>query len=297
MPSTPDISVIIPAYLGQATIGSCLTSVLQVTRGWSAEIIVVESSGDGTRALVQADFPEVSVLCSSVRLSAGQARNVGISASNGRWLFCVDQDCQVPIHWIEKLLGHLSQEGVGAAGGAMAVANSDNLSGWCVYFLEFLNHFPARDPRARPRRDNFLIGANSAWRAEVFQKVCFPDQTLGEDRLLSEAVRRQGLAVVYDATIAVSHQNRQGWGEFRRYCRAMGRAAAHDRQQLGGAAMGLIQRCPPLIYGAPLLMLPLIGWRLLKAPPVYLLRYLLLLPCCLVGQGLWANEFRAVLRK
>lgn len=297
MPLSPDISVIIPAYLGHATICSCLMSVCQATAGWNSEIIVVESSGDQTQALVRKAFPEVVVLTSSVRLSAGQARNVGIRAAKGRWLFCVDQDCQVPRDWIDKLLTHLRQEGVGAAGGAMAVANTENLSGWCVYFLEFLNHFPARDPRARPRRDNFLIGANSAWRAEVFQSTSFPDQTLGEDRLLTEAVRQGGYAVVYDPTTAVGHQNRQGWHEFARYCRAMGRAAAHDQQHLGGTAIRWIQRFPPLIFGAPLLVLPLIGWRLLQAPPAYLLRYLMLLPCCLVGQVLWAKQFRATLKE
>jgi GT2 family glycosyltransferase len=285
--------VIIPAYNGKTTIGACLEAVARAAAGFDAEILVVESSGDGTASIVRADFPGVQVIESAGRLSAGEARNRGIRSARGRWLFCVDQDCLVPPHWISGLLRHLSGEGVGAAGGSMAVANPENLSGWCVYFLEFLNHFPRR--AARPRRDNFLIGANSAWRAEVLAAVGFPDQTLGEDRLLSEAVRQLGWAVVYDASLPVWHHNRRGWGEFRRYCRAMGEAAARDRQRMGGRAIRWIQGWPPLIFGAPLVVLPLIGWRLLGAPPSYLPRYLTLLPCCLLGQVLWARAFRAAL--
>jgi GT2 family glycosyltransferase len=289
---TPEISVIIPAHNGKATIALCLERVLQAAEGLDVEILVVESSADGTAAEVRQKFPHVQLLEAPNRLTAGQARNCGIQQARGRWLFCVDQDCLVPPDWIRQLLRHLAQEGVGAAGGSMAVANPENISGWCVYFLEFLNHFPRQSGRLR--QDNFLIGANSAWRAEVFAKVRFPDQTLGEDRLLSEAVRRQGWSVVYDPSLPVWHHNRRGWAEFRRYCRAMGRAAAHDQQVLGGQAIRWIQRWPPLVYGVPLVVLPLIGWRLLGAPPSYLLRYLALLPCCLAGQILWAREFQIV---
>jgi GT2 family glycosyltransferase len=289
----PEISIIVPAFNGRASIALCLGAVLKAAEGFKAEILVVESSRDGTAAILREAFPQIELLESPFRLTAGQARNWGIRQARGRWLFCVDQDCLVPPHWIRALLRHLNQEGVGAAGGSMAVANPDNHSGWCVYFLEFLYHFPQTG--ARLRRDNFLIGANSAWRAEVFAEVSFPDQTLGEDRLLSEAVRRQGWDVIYDASLPVWHHNRRGWAEFRRYCRAMGRAAAHDQQQLGGWPIRWMQRWPPLVYGVPLVMLPLIGWRLLGAPRSYLLHYLALLPCCLVGQLLWAREFQSVL--
>jgi GT2 family glycosyltransferase len=287
----PELSVIVPAHNGKATIGRCLDAALRATEGLKAEILVVESSGDGTADLVRGTYPQVRLIESPTRLTAGQARNWGIREARGRWLFCVDQDCLVPTHWIPALLRHLEQEGVGAAGGSMAVANPENISGWCVYFLEFLTHFPHQ--RARPRYDNFLIGANSAWRAEALAAVRFPDQTLGEDRLFSEAVRRQGWAVVYDASIPVWHHNRRGWPEFRRYCRAMGRAAAQDQRKLGGRAIRWIERWPPLVYGVPLVVLPLIAWRLLAAPRSYLLRFLALLPCCLLGQILWAREFHA----
>jgi len=207
-------------------------------------------------------------------------------------MLCVDQDCLVPEDWIDRLVRLLEQPGTGAAGGSIAVSNPGNLSGWCVYFLEFLHHFPSQ---GSPREDNFLIGANSAWRPEAVPDGPFPDQTLGEDLLASEAIRRRGFAVRYDPTITVRHRNREGWGEFVRYCRAMGVAAAADQTRLGGRVIGLLGRFPILSFGIPLVMLPRIGKRLLGAPRGYFARFLLLLPCCAFGQFVWAASFRRAL--
>jgi len=202
---------------------------------------------------------------------------------------CVDQDCLVPEDWIDRLVGLLQEPGTGAAGGSISVANPGNWSGWCVYFLEFLNHFPTK---GKVRTDNFLIGANSAWHPEVVRQIRFPDQTIGEDLLFSEAIRQRGFAVRYDPSLTVHHYNREGWTEFARYCRAMGDSAAVDRSRLGGLAIAVLRRLPLLSFGIPLVILPRIAIRLLGAPRGFLTRYLLLLPNCAFGQLLWASSFR-----
>ncbi len=260
----PEVTIVVPAYRGRATILSCLGSIQKAAVGWRCEVIVVESSGDGAAELVRGHFPGVTVIASPIRLSAGKARNEGLARARARWVLCVDQDCLVPEDWIGRLVGLLQQPGPGAAGGSIAVANPSNLSGWCVYFVEFLGHFPSR---AAVRDDNFLIGANSAWHSEVVSKVRFPDQTLGEDLLLSEEVRRMGLAVRYDPQITVRHHNREGWGEFVRYCRAMGMAAAVDQGQMGAKSITVLRRMPSLSFAIPLVRLPRIAVRLWGGRP------------------------------
>ena len=59
-----DISVIIPAYHGAATIAACLESVQRATEGRRAEIVVVDSSGDGSRAIVRV-FAHTSRACTA----------------------------------------------------------------------------------------------------------------------------------------------------------------------------------------------------------------------------------------
>lgn len=291
----PEISVIVPAFRGATTIVACLTAIRRAVAGWDHEILVVESSGDDTADRVRRCCPEATLIVWPHRLTAGQARNEAIRRARGRWLFCVDQDCEVPSDWVAVLMRHLREPGVGAAGGSIAVGNPENLSGWAVYFLEFLYHFPKAAPASRNR--NFLIACNSAWRADLLRRLWFPDRTLGEDVLLSHAVQQQGMAVIYDPAISVLHQNRGGWAEFRRYNLAMGVAAAAYQTVRRPPWLRYVERFPLLIFAVPLVVLPSIAWRLIQSPPGYLPRFLLLLPVCLQGQLLWAVAFRRELRR
>ena len=280
----------IAAYRGARTIASCLESVVTTTAAYRSEIIVVESSNDGTSEIVQNRFPEVVLIASPVRLTAGAARNRGVAAARGRLIFFTDQDCLVPADWIDRLTCHLADSAVGAAGGAVGIRNPANLSGCAVYFLEFLTHFPNEGPARRDQ--NFLVGCNGAYRAEALDVVRFPDQTLGEDILLSHELRTQGFSVIYDPQIVVEHQNREGWGEFFDYNRKMGVSAAHHHQVLRQHRMAVFLRVPTLLFLAPVVILPSIAWRLARSRRFYLLRFLLLLPMCLLGNLVWAAAFR-----
>ena len=281
---SPDVSVIVPAYRGIATIATCLGAIRAATAGHRCEVIVVESSGDGTADLVRTRFPEVRVIVSPQRLSAGAARTEGFRHARGRWLLCVDQDCEVSADWVTRLVSLLGRPGVGAAGGSISVADPGNLPGWCVYLLEFFTHFPSR---GAVRSDNYLIGAN--------REGAFPDRTLGEDLLATAEIRRRGFAVLYDPSLTVRHRNREGWGEFFRYCRSMGTAAAYSQTRIGRRSIGILHRFPLLALGIPLLMLPRIGWALVGSPPRYMGMFLALLPLCAIGQFAWANSFRKAL--
>lgn len=288
-------SVIVPAYLGASTIADCLRSVEKALSGKEAEIIVVESPGDGTASIVREGFPHVRLIESPHRLTAGAARNLGASSARGRILFFVDQDCTVPTDWIDRLSAHFTDTRVGAAGGSIGIRNPGNLSGCAVYFLEFLTHFPNR--RRASRNSNFLIACNCAYRRDVFEAEMFPDRTLAEDILFTDNVRRLGYDVVYESKVTVQHWNRSGWDEFFSYNRKMGKAAAGYHTRLQMPLMRPFLRFPRLAMISPAAILPKILINLIGAPVGYLLRYLLLLPACFFGNMVWAFHFQKELRR
>jgi glycosyltransferase involved in cell wall biosynthesis len=285
-----DVSVVVPAYNGASTITACLASVLRSLEGWRGELIVVDSGTDGTAELVRREFPGVRLIRSQTRLSAGLARNRGIAAARGRLICFTDQDCVVPADWIGRLAAVLEDESLAGVGGSVGIRNRNSPSGCALYFLEFLNHFPGR--RAPLRNPLFLVGCNSMYRREVLQRVRFPDQTLGEDVLFAHALVAAGYATEQHAQIEVLHENRSGWRTFFDYNRRMGEtsAAYHAVLRLDWALPFL--RVPILAFAAPLAVLPSIGFDLLRAPPGYLRRFLLLLPLCLLGNLMWAAGFR-----
>ena len=136
------------------------------------------------------------------------------------------------------------------------------------------------------------MGCNSAFRADVLRIVGFPDQTLGEDVLLSNAVRSHDFGVVYDSRSEVLHHNREGWREFFDYNRKMGRAAASAHHVLHRWWAAPFLRLPVLAFLAPLVILPSIALGLARSRWSYFCRFLLLSPMCLAGNLVWASAFR-----
>jgi len=287
-----DISVIIPAYHGAATIAACLASVQRATEGHRAEIIVVDSSSDRCGEIVRKQFPEVTLILSPTRLSAGSARNRGVAMARGRILFFVDQDCVVPPDWIAALEKHFSDPATGGVGGSLGILNPECLTGCGVYFLEFFRHFPHDGPPQRNR--NFLLGSNCAYRPDVLRDNGFPDQTLGEDVLLSHQMRQQGFELVYDPRVEVLHRNREGREQFFQYNTKMGTASAADQLIMKRPRSRLFLRFPILAFLTPAVVLPVIFVRLLlcRKRRTYLPTFLRLLPLCLAGNLVWAAAFR-----
>ncbi len=286
--SAGQISVVIPAFRGIATICDCIKSIVEAGAGFSIEILVVESSNDGTVDLVRKEFPFVRILAMPSQVSAGQARNIGAREAKGPFVLFVDQDCVVPKDWIPQLLQEFDSPKTGAVGGSVGFRNWSNWSGSAVYFLEFLYHFPSK--RKSTRNSNFLIGCNLACRKEVFQSVSFPEQTLAEDFLFSRAVQHAGWDVIYKPSLSVLHWNREGWKEFFRYNGKMGGAAARYQKKLGQGLYPTVARFPFLIFLSPVLILPRIALGLFGNWN-YLIRFLLLLPMCLLGNWAWGWAF------
>jgi GT2 family glycosyltransferase len=126
----------------------------------------------------------------------------------------------------------------------------------------------------------------------VFDVVRFPDQTLGEDVLLSYNLRRHGFRMVYDPRVEVRHKNREGWREFARYNRTMGRAAATYHQVLQPWWAPPFLQLPLLAFLAPLVVLPRIAFESARSRWSYFCRFLVLSPMCLLGNLVWASGFR-----
>ncbi len=87
----PDVTVVIPAYDCEATIGLTIESVLAQT-GVSFEVVVVDDgSTDGTAEVVRGFGPRVR-LVSQANGGVGAARNHGLALARGRWVAFCDAD-------------------------------------------------------------------------------------------------------------------------------------------------------------------------------------------------------------
>ncbi len=87
----PQISVIIPTFNRRDRLAKALASVLAQEDVCFEVIVVDDGSTDGTREMIQKDFPSVSYLWQENQ-GPSAARNRGIERAQGEWIAFLDSD-------------------------------------------------------------------------------------------------------------------------------------------------------------------------------------------------------------
>jgi len=113
----PFVSVIVPVYNGERTIGNCIKSLLSLNYPSSKiEIIIVDNnSKDATRSVIQ-EFPVISLVEDRIQ-SSYAARNTGLKKSKGEIIAFTDSDCIADKDWVLKAVECFQDENVGCVAG------------------------------------------------------------------------------------------------------------------------------------------------------------------------------------
>lgn len=111
--SSPTLSVIIPAYNREATIGRAIESVTGQTRQDFEIIVVDDASSDATVAAVEAIADaRIRILRNPRNLGAAGARNAGVAEARGEWIAFQDSDDEWLPRKLEKQMARvLAAEG------------------------------------------------------------------------------------------------------------------------------------------------------------------------------------------
>lgn len=122
-----DVSFIVVSYNVQASLRSCLRSVLAATAdsGLHTEIAVVDNaSADGSAAMVESDFGDVTLLMNIENEGYGAACNRGSGVSAGEVLIFLNADAELTGRALRELHASLTGEDrVGLAGPAIVDAD------------------------------------------------------------------------------------------------------------------------------------------------------------------------------
>ncbi|MEM1072216.1 MAG: glycosyltransferase family 2 protein [Planctomycetota bacterium] len=140
----PELTVIVTTYNARGLVEGALRSLLSQQARDRMEIILVDSSSDGTAVYVEENHPSVHLIRSDRRLYCGDARNAGIRASSAPIIAFFDADCEADPDWAARVLeAHAAYPG-GVIGGAVENANPASGSGWAYYLTEFARWAPGR---------------------------------------------------------------------------------------------------------------------------------------------------------
>jgi GT2 family glycosyltransferase len=287
MERTGYASVIVPSYNARHTIAHCLQALLQQSTDCAYEIIVVDSSDDGTGDLIAARFPEVKLLRMPQRTLPGLARNVGIEMAAGDILAFTDADCVPEPRWLAKMVQAHAREDCIAVGGAVLNGLPLHPVAWSGCLLEFSECLPSF-----PRRFVALLPTcNVAFKRAAFERYGLfpPELWASEDHIFSWRLSRAGERLLFDPTIGVRHLFRPRLRSFLRHQRRLGRGSAIARRQVDLPHAWVAEH--PLRWLTPLIRLLRIEARLIRWDRVNFLRFNLLLPLCFCGLLAWGIGF------
>ena len=109
------VSVVIPNYNGAQLLRENLPSVVAAFREWDGvyELIVVDdASTDGSCRLLREEFPDVTLLVSTVNSGFSKTCNVGMAAARYPVAFCINTDVRVESGLVAPVLRHFADESV-----------------------------------------------------------------------------------------------------------------------------------------------------------------------------------------
>lgn len=124
-----DISVIIPVYNAEKTLGRCIDSVLRQKP--SLEVILIDDYSTDSSLQVckeyQSRYSNVYVICNSSNVGQGLSRNVGIKKAAGTYLAFVDADDMISEYMFEDLFSLAGAGDYNIVGCRLKEINEDEL--------------------------------------------------------------------------------------------------------------------------------------------------------------------------
>lgn len=217
-----DVSVVIPSYNSKRTIKECLSSLCNQETRLKYEVIVVDSSNDGTQKLISS-FP-VTLIHVRKRLFAGEARNRGIKRAKGRIIAFTDADCIIAPNWLDEVFA--AHKKYDAVGGRITNGNPRSLLGWSIFLPQF-----AEFSVPKQRKVKNMPTCNVSYKKSLFRRYgFFPDVFCNEEYLFN--VRLKEL-IFFSPRIVVKHVNRTNLFEIVRHSFQAGQGAAFSRKTTG----------------------------------------------------------------
>jgi glycosyltransferase involved in cell wall biosynthesis len=262
------VSVVIPAYNAERTLGSVLAALAGQDPRPDEVVVVDDGSTDATTAI--AERFGARVVRTETRRFAGGARNRGWEKARGEAVVFLDADAVPTPGWGAAVVRALA-EFPGAIVGGARTFTAETAWGWVAH----LQHETPYLPRGAPRDVAFASSLCMVVPRNV--PVRWDESYGGEDALFCADALAAGIRIVFDPRIrAVHNHGRETFADLRRQqdrlAYALARAGPVQRE---GVHKRLFSRFP--IHYFALARLPLI-YRRVRDDEELRSRFLRLLP-------------------
>ena len=286
----PKVSVILPSYNSAPHIRQCLATIRAQTTKLPFEVILVDSSHDGTDQIVAEEFPEVRLFHFQERCYVGKARNIGVDQARGEIVLFLDTDCIPDPTWIDDMYHGIQNHEADGVGGAVENGTPGNITGSVGFYLEFFRFLAYK---GTPNHTPFFMGGNSGFRRDVCRSLRFNDWRLGgEDFIFTWQLAQRGKTLLFLPSVVVRHMNKTGVRKVLRYQFWLGSGACLYRQTVSPTFKSFLEYVPIAIFlSPPFIMLWISALVLRRRGILEWLKFLRLVPFLFLAHCVWASGF------
>ncbi len=200
----PAISVIVPVYNAEETLGACAESLLKLDypRGLHELIFVDNASTDASRRILDGFGSRIRTVHEPKR-GPSAARNCGIRNARFEVVAFTDSDCRVDAQWLTHLAAPLIDPEVGVSGGRIRAPRP------CNPVEAFGESVHDNSKAITYYKPPYSDSANWASRREVLLQLNGFDESFprSEDVELSCRMLQAGLKLAYAPEAIVVHRN------------------------------------------------------------------------------------------
>jgi glycosyltransferase involved in cell wall biosynthesis len=215
----PKVSVIIPVFNGESSIGPCIEHLNRQT--YPEEIIEIIAINDGSTDKTSDIIRGYGIQYITVpNKGPANARNEGIKLATGQILIFIDADCLADENLIiHHVLAHLFYEVtdplVKVVGGGIGGENK-NFWSVCDDFCSWYNNHPSlpgKQVEAHPT-------ANFSFSRQLAEEIKFDEELrFAEDYAFCVAVIRKGYKIYFEPQAKVRHINRSSYPSFMKHAK------------------------------------------------------------------------------
>jgi glycosyltransferase involved in cell wall biosynthesis len=195
-----ELSVVIAAWNGQASLEKCLRSLLRDSLT-ETEVIVASNFDGETEAIVRDRFPDVRYVAMPAGTTVPRLRAEGIRYSTGEIVALAEDHCTFDRDWCAELK-RAHQQPCSAIGGAVENASARRALDWAVYFYDYGKFML---PLSAGRTEA-LSGNNVSYKRTALQEVAAAFQEGVFEPFLHAELIRRGHSLYLAPSMIVYHQ-------------------------------------------------------------------------------------------
>lgn len=228
------VSIVVPAYNAERTLGECLQSVTRLRWTGEIEIIVVDDGSTDKTAEIAASFSGVGVI-GIAHGGAARATNTGIKAAHHDMVVLFDADALPGEDWLEKITLSFTDPSVVAVSGCAETANTGCIGKVAGYDAELRLGKVASDI-------DYLSTMNVACRREALLKAGLNEALkAGYDVDLTRRLKADGCRLLLRKDVRCRHYWKDNLRDYLRqqygyaYCRLeLARYSRSPRDEVAG---------------------------------------------------------------